>query len=79
MLNNVEETNFIELPNGNNIPVSSLDPTIRQHLKVIDKLRDDVAQKSYELQVFQLALQAKTQVLKTLVEKTYGGESKEEK
>lgn len=77
MLNNVEETLFIELPNGKNIPVSALDPKIKQHIKVIDKLRDDVAQKNYELQIYQLALQSKKQVLNTLLASMYPEEKQE--
>ena len=77
MLNNVEETLFIELPNGKNIPVSALHPNIKQHIKVIDKLRDDVAQKNYELQIYQLALQLKKQVLNTLLASMYPEEKQE--
>ncbi len=59
MLVNVEETEEVRLPNGSIVPVSSLDEKYRMHMKVIDKLRDDIAQKNYELQVYRVALAAK--------------------
>ena len=59
MLVNVEETEEVRLPNGSIVPVSSLDEKCRMHMKVIDKLRDDIAQKNYELQVYRVALAAK--------------------
>lgn len=71
-MKNIEETLFVELPNGKNVAVRDLDAKIQQHIKVLDKLRDDVAQKGYEFQVYQMALHSKKHVVEQLLNATYG-------
>lgn len=68
----VDETLYFELNNGKTIKVKDLDPKIQEHVKVLDRLRDDVANKGYELNVYQIALQAKHQAVLNVLEATYG-------
>lgn len=67
----IEETLFLELPDGKNIPVKNLDERIQQQVKVYDKLRADVTEKHYELQVYQSALQIKKQIIENLMNSVY--------
>jgi len=69
----IEETLYFELSNGKTVKVKELDPKLQEHVKVLDKLRNDVANKNYELNVYRIALQAKNQVVQNILEATYVG------
>lgn len=66
-MHNVESTKVVRMPDGNSIRVEELPDELQQHIKVLDKLRDDVSQKRYELQVYQIALNNKREVIAKLL------------
>lgn len=68
---NVEKTVHFELSNGKTIMVRDLDPRIQEHVEVLDRLREDVTQKAYELNVYQIALQTKATMIKNTLEGIY--------
>jgi len=77
-MKNVDDTLFLELPNGKNVAVKELDPKIQEHVKMFDRLRDDVAEKGYELQVYQTALQVKKQMIEKFLTAMYSQDEPKE-
>lgn len=63
----IEKTHYFTLDDGTNIPVSQLPESIKDQVKIFDEIRDNIVQKSFEAQVYQLAgEQKKVQLQKML-------------
>lgn len=64
----VDETIYFELSDGRTIFVKDLDTELQQKIKVLDRLRQDVVDKSYEMQVYATALEVKKQNIQKALE-----------
>lgn len=75
----VEETVYFNLSDGRTIFVKNLDEELRNQVLVLDRLRQDVVDKSYEMQVYSTALEVHKQNIQKGLEKFIKSESKDSK
>ena len=60
---NTKDAEYFSLPNGRVVYRHELDEDSQKHVAILDKLRKDVAEKSYELHVYMTALEVKKRKL----------------
>lgn len=74
----VEETIYFELNNGKTIFVKDLDKNLQSNVKLLDKLRQDVFDRHYDLQVYMTALEVKKNEIQSALEKMLKDEDNKE-
>lgn len=73
----IEETIFLTLPDGKNVPVRNLDSTIQEKIKQYDLLREEYAAKRFEVTNYAMALKQRQQEIAEEVNKLYPPEQPE--
>lgn len=64
----IEKTHYFTLADGSNITVSQLPDAIKDQVKIFDEIRENIVEKSFEAQVYQLAGEQKRAQLQKMLE-----------
>ena len=75
----VEETVYFDLADGKTVFVKDLDEATKKQVAIFDRLRQDVLDKTYEMQVYMSALESKKASIQNSVKEFMAKKEKENK